>query len=132
MNRKSNIDSIYGTTSSAWAGAFHPTSDRMKIQLRDNFIKTDINFFLGTKKTIYTKIDKISSVELGEGRLWWLLIISIFTVFFLIGIIFIILFFIVKVKWLTIYTDSFPLVISYDSDQQAEQFRDLILQRIER
>ena len=37
------------------------------------------------KKVIYTRIQNIDSVELVEGRMWWLLTIRIFTSIYIIN-----------------------------------------------
>lgn len=131
MNIESNKNSISGTTGFGWEGNFWSNGEKMKMQLRDNFIKTDINSWTGRKRSIYTKIENISSVEIGEDRIWWLFITGFFTLLIYIGIIFIIFFFIFKTRWLVIYTDSIPLIVCYKDEKQAEQFRNLILQKMQ-
>ncbi|MDJ0796940.1 MAG: hypothetical protein QNJ51_08885 [Calothrix sp. MO_167.B12] len=108
-----------------------PASGRSKIKIIvvGDLIKTNINLAYGLeKKEIFTPISEVQSIEIAEGRLWWLLGLGIFTLFaYFIGIIFIILFFIIKQRWVIIYTSSVSLILFHKKTESVEQFRQTVL-----
>lgn len=74
------------------------------------------------KKQVCARIQNLDSIELAEGRLWWLLILGISTVTFLVGIIFIVLFFIIKEHWIAIHINSTTSILFYKKKDNAKEF----------
>ena len=73
----------------------------------------------------------VGSIELCQGRLWWLIVLGISTLaFFFVGLIFIILFFFLKQKWITVRCGSVTLTLFYKKQPDAEAFKDTLLAEI--
>lgn len=95
---------ISGRPGIAWGNVIVPASGRSKIKIKvlGDMLQTNIDLAYGLeKKEIITPIVDVKSVEISEGRLWWLLGLGFTTLFlYFIGVIFIILFFVIKQRWI--------------------------------
>lgn len=123
---------INGRPGIAWGNVIVPASGRSKIKIKvlGDMLQTNIDLAYGLeKKEIITPIVDVKSVEISEGRLWWLLGLGFTTLFvYFIGVIFIILFFVIKQRWIVVYTSSINLVLFYSKNTGTiEQFRHTVL-----
>lgn len=74
-------------------------------------------------RDVYTRIPRVETAEVIEGRVWWLLGIGIPLLFvFFIGIIPIVAFFFVKQKCLIVHNVSGNLVLFYRDTKKAKDF----------
>jgi hypothetical protein len=125
------VTEIKGKSGIIWGNVVVPASGRSKITIKllDDLLQTRIKLAYGLEnKEIHTRLDDIGSIEIVEGRLWWLLWLGLATIwFYLIGVIFIFLFFLIKQRWIVIYTKSINLVLFYKEAENVEQFRTTIL-----
>ena len=101
-------------------------------------IKSEELFGLETKE-IVVLIQDVKGVEIGEGCTWWLFWLGIFTFILLaplpiisslafIGIIFIVLAFIIKQRYIAIYSTRSNLILFYQKSERVEQFRNALLE----
>lgn len=125
------VTEIKGKPGIIWGNVVVPASGRSKITIKllDDLLQTRMTLAYGLEnKEIHTRLDDIGSIEIVEGRLWWLLWLGLATIwFYLIGVIFIFLFFLIKQRWIVIYTKSVNLVVFYKEAENVEQFRTTIL-----
>lgn len=124
------VTEIKGKPGIIWGNVVVPASGRSKITIKllDDLLQTRMTLAYGLEnKEIHTRLDDIGSIEIVEGRLWWLLWLGLATIGFYIGIIFIVLFFLIKQRWIVIYTKSINLVVFYKEAENVEQFRTTIL-----
>lgn len=124
------VTEIKGRPGIVWGNLVVPTGirSRITIKLVGDLLQSNVRLAFGLEnKEIKTRLQDISSIEIAEGRLWWLLWIGILTLFtFFVGIIFIVLFFLIKQRWLVIYTKSINLVLFYRRGEDIEQFREAV------
>lgn len=125
------VTEIKGKPGIIWGNVVVPASGRSKITIKllDNLLQTRVKLAYGLEnKEIHTRLDDIGSIEIVEGRLWWLLWLGLATIwFYLIGVIFIFLFFLIKQRWIVIYNKSINLVVFYKKAENVEQFRTTVL-----
>jgi hypothetical protein len=106
---------------------------RITVKLVGDLLQSNVRLAFGLEnKEIKTRVQDISSIEVAEGRLWWLLWIGVATLYLLIGVIFIVLFFVVKQRWLIIYTNSVKLVVFHKRAESVEQFREAVFAAIQK
>jgi hypothetical protein len=99
------------------------------IKFDGDLLQSNVRLAFGLEnKEIKTRVQDIGSIEVAEGRLWWLPWIGLatFSVSAVIGTIFIVLFFVIKQRWLIIYTKSVNLIVFHKRAESAEQFRDAV------
>jgi len=122
---------LAGKPGNVWNGVVVPGSGKTAFAIEDDLLiaKTVTTFGL-ERKTIYTKLSDVGSIELCQGRLWWLIFLGIPTLFFVVGIIFIIAFFFIKQKWIAVHCRSVTLILFYNKQPDAEAFKDTLLAEI--
>lgn len=90
------VTEIKGVPGINWGKLVIPTGSRSKItiKLNGNLLQSNVRLAFGLEnKEIQTRLQDIGSIEIAEGRLWWLLWIGIATIFpIFIGVIFIVFF----------------------------------------
>lgn len=122
------VTEISGRPGQLWGNVVIPAGGKASLRIVGDTLhgKTAVNFGLETKE-IYTRIQNIDSVEVVEGRIWWLLILGLVTVFWLIGIVFLVLFFVVKQNWIVVHSGSATLILFQKNTDQAKQFSQNLL-----
>ncbi|WP_099069280.1 hypothetical protein [Nostoc linckia] len=127
---QSNIE-ISGKPGLIWGNIIVPTAGRAKIRIKivGDLLQSNIDSGYGLeKKDIQTRIQDIKSIEISSGPLAWLLVLGITTLFLYgLGIIFIILYFFIKQRWLIIYTSTLSIIVFYNKPEDVEQFRSTVL-----
>jgi hypothetical protein len=121
---------IKGKPGVVWGNVIVPDGGRSKITIKivNDLLQTNVDLAYGLeKKEIVTPIQDVKAIEIVEGRLWWLLVLGVITLIYFIGIIFIILFFVIKQRWIIIYTSSVSLILFYKTTENVEQFRETVL-----
>lgn len=89
----------------------------------------DETFFGLETKEVFIPIEDVRAIEIGEGCTWWLFWLGILFIFtFFIGIIFIVLAFIVKQRYMIIYTSKLNLIIFYKKSEKVGSFRTAVLE----
>jgi hypothetical protein len=130
MRTQTDIE-IKGKPGLLWGNLIVPAAGRAKITIKivGDLLQTNISSSDGMeKKDIQTRIQDVKSIEIASGPLTWLLGLGIFTLFFYgIGIIFIILYFFIRQKWLIIYTSTVNIIVFYKKTQNVEEFRSTVL-----
>ncbi len=125
-----NIE-INGNPGLVWGNLIVPDASRSKITVKivGDLLQTNIESNYGlVKKDIQTRIQDVKSIEIASEPLNWLLILGLLTLwFYFIGIIFIILYFFIKQKWLIIYTTTISIIVFYKKNQDVEKFRSIVL-----
>ncbi|NJO64642.1 MAG: hypothetical protein HC836_42835 [Richelia sp. RM2_1_2] len=126
----SNIE-INGKPGLIWGSIIVPAAGRSKIRIKivGDLLQSNIDSGYGLeKKEIHVRIQDVKSIEISSGPLTWLLGIGISTLFFYgLGIIFIILYFFIKQKWMIIYTSTLNIIVFYKKPEDVEQFRSAVL-----
>lgn len=123
---------LTGKPGNVWNGVVVPGGGKTAFFIEEDLLiaKTVTTFGL-EKKTIYTKLSDVGSIELCQGRLWWLIFLGIPTLaFFFVGLIFIIAFFFIKQKWIAVHCSSVTLILFYKKQPDAEAFKDTLLAEI--
>lgn len=106
-----------------------PTSGSMRLKLTGDLLITreEILFGLETKETSIP-VREIKAIEIGEGCNWFLFWLGIPTLLiFFIGVIFIVLAFVIKQRYVLIYTHSINLIMFYDKAEKIEPFKSAVL-----
>lgn len=122
------VTEITGRPGQVWGNVVIPAGGKSSLRIVGDTLygKTAVNFGLETKE-IYTRIQKIDSVEVVEGRMWWLLGLGLLTLIWLIGIVFIVLFFIVEQNWIVVHSGSATLILFHKNTDKAKQFTQNLL-----
>ena len=101
-----------------------PIQGSCSLQLVDDFLKTKTQSFFGLEESeTLTPVQDVRTIETGEGCTWWLFWIGVITLGIMIGIVFIVLAFVVKQRWLIIYTSRANLVVFNRNKEKIEQFK---------
>lgn len=117
------VREITGRPGQSWGYVVVPTSGKVTMRIVGDTLETNIATAYGLeKREVHTRIQRIETVEMVEGRLWWLLIIGIPLLFFFVGIIPIVLFFLLKQKWLVIHNVSGNLTLFYSDSKKVQDF----------
>ncbi|NEZ61995.1 hypothetical protein D0962_04265 [Leptolyngbyaceae cyanobacterium CCMR0082] len=90
----------------------------------EDVLETNIATSYGLEnRNIYTRIQRIETVEVIEGRLWWLLAVGVLLLpVYLLGIIPIVIFFLVKQKWLIVHNAGSNIILFYRDTKKAKDF----------
>lgn len=124
LSPSQTISEISGTPGQVWGNIVIPASGKTTIRVVGDVLQTiTTSAYQLEKKFIYTRIQNIDSIELVEGRMWWLLFVGIITLFtYLIGILFIIAFFAFKRNWIVIHSNCANLILFYNKTENAQDF----------
>jgi hypothetical protein len=111
-----------------------PANGKITMKLSGDLLETKIVMAHSLEqREIQTRIQCIETIEMVEGRLWWLLWISVtivtgslgidyFDGAWIVAIIPIIIFFVIKQKWLVVHNSSGNLVLFYKDSIKAKDF----------
>ena len=128
--KSNSITQISGTSGKFIGVVAVQTSGSLTMKIVGDTLQTKSEEFFGLEtKEIVVPIQDVKGVEIGEGCSWWLFWLGIFTLWlFFIGIIFIVLAFIVKQRYIAIYTTRTNLILFYKKSERVEQFRNAVLE----
>ena len=130
-NAEIEVIELSGKPGQVWGNVVIPASGKTRFRIAGDIIQASSRLLFGLeKKKIYTRIQNVDSVELVEGRQWWLLWLGIpLLSIFGIGLVLIIAFFLIKRRWLVIYSQNAVLILFYDNDdtERASQFSQILL-----
>lgn len=123
LNSTRTITEISGTPGQVWGNVAIPASGKTTMKIVGDVLQSNTtSAYQLEKKVIYTRIQNIDSVELVEGRMWWLLTLGIFTFVYIIGIAFIVAFFVYKRNWIVVHTNCSNLILFYKKTENAQEF----------
>lgn len=123
LNSSRTITEISGTPGQVWGNVAIPASGKTTMKIVGDVLQSNTtSAYQLEKKLIHTRIQNIDSVELVEGRMWWLLGIGIITLIYLIGIAFIVAFFMYKRSWIVVHTNCSSLILFYKKTENAQEF----------
>lgn len=132
---------LKGKPGKIWNGMALPAGGKSSFTIEDDFLvaKAVTTFGLETKTT-YAKLADIGSIELCQGRLWWLIGFGITIISFasgirinalaLLGLFVIVLFFFLKQRSIVVYCKTVTLILFYEKQPDAEAFKDTLLAEI--
>lgn len=119
---------LSGKPGQVWGSVVVPSGGKSTMRIDGDILQTTARMNYGLEnKDILTRIQTIDAIEVTEGRMWWLLAIGFATLWILVGIIPIVLFFIFKQKWIVIYSQGTHLILFHKNTQQAREFRDSLM-----
>ena len=105
------------------------TSGTGTLKIVGDTLQGNFNSFFDLEiKEIVIPIQNVKAVEIGEGCTWWLFWLGICTLWFFIGIIFIVLAFVVKQRYIAIYTTRTNVILFYRKTERVEQFRNAVIE----
>jgi hypothetical protein len=114
---------IHGRPGQVWGSLVMPTSGKATMRIVGDTLHTSTENSYGLeKKETQTRIQNIDAVEVVEGRLWWLLCLGLSTLVWGIGIVFIVLFFVLKQNWMVVHTPCSPLILFYKKADNVQAF----------
>jgi len=104
------------------AGAFvTPMGGQITLRVIDDYLRTQMKLAGGLEtQEILTKCDRIDSVQITEGRIWWLLWIGLVTIMFGIGLAFIVAFFLIKQRWIIVYSGRQTIILFFKENQMSQ------------
>ncbi|MEA5421092.1 hypothetical protein VB712_17845 [Spirulina sp. CCNP1310] len=105
------------------AGIFvTPIRGRITLRVIDDHLRAQTKLAWGLEtQEILIKCDRIESIQVTEGRIWWLLWLGIATFWFLgIGFAFIIAFFLIKQRWLIVYSGRQTVILFFKENQMSQ------------
>ncbi len=130
------VREISGRPGQSLGSVVVPVNGKATMKIAEDILHTSVRTSFGLEsKEVQTRIQIIDTVELVEGRLWWLLWFAI-PAPFLLGtgaflLIFLSLliafFFLYKQRWITIYSGNTVLVLFYGEKQRAREFTQTLL-----
>ena len=127
--KSNSVTQISGTTGKFIGVIAVQTSGNLTIKIVGDTLQTKSEEFFGLEtKEIAVPIQDVKAVEIGEGCTWWLFWLGIFTLWFFIGIIFIVLAFVVKQRYIAIYTTRTNVILFYRKTERVEQFRNAVIE----
>lgn len=132
LDAEVGVIELSGKPGQVWGNVVIPTWGKTRFRMSGDMIQASSRLFFGLeKKQTHTRIQNVDSVELVQGRLWWLLWLGIPLLSIFVGIVPIIAFFLMKRQWLTIYSQNAVLILFYQSEdtERASQFSQMILDR---
>ncbi|PSB07007.1 hypothetical protein C7B61_17055 [filamentous cyanobacterium CCP1] len=123
IGNNQNVIEITGRPGQIWGAMVIPAGGKTTMRIVGDTLQTTtrVNLGLETKET-FTRIQKIDSVEMAEGRIWWLLIIGLFTAVWIVGLILIALFFVIKQNWIVIHSSKTSLILFHSDTSKVKQF----------
>ncbi len=118
------IREMKGQPGQAIGNVVFPSRGEVIMRIQNDVLETSIVTAYGLeKREVHTRIQRIESVEVVEGRFWWLLGIGIpMLLFYGLGIIPIVLFFVIKQRWLMVYNASGNLLLFHNDQKKAQDF----------
>jgi len=127
--KANSITQISGTSGQFVGVVAVQTSGSLTIKIVGDTLQTKSEEFFGLEtKEIVVPIQDVKGVEIGEGCTWSLFWLGIFTLWFFIGIIFIVLAFVIKQRYIAIYTTRTNVILFYKKSERVEQFRNAVLE----
>lgn len=127
--KSNSITQISGTSGQFVGVVAVQTSGNLTIKIVGDTLQTKSEEFFGLEtKEIVVPIQDVKGVEIGEGCTWSLFWLGIFTLWFFIGIIFIVLAFVIKQRYIAIYTTRTNVILFYKKSERVEQFRNAVLE----
>ncbi len=126
-----NITELQGKAGQGFGDIVIPIQGKTSMQIQPDFlyIRTKLSYELESVET-FIRLSKIDSVSLGEGRSWWLLWLGFSLLFaYFIGVIFIILFFVNKHRWIAVHSASKSYYLFFQNSEinRAKQFTQSLL-----
>ncbi|WP_204103158.1 MULTISPECIES: hypothetical protein [Spirulina sp. CCY15215] len=107
-----------------------PINGTTSMQLQEEliYIQTKLAYNLESSES-YIRLCHIDSIVLAQGRNWWLLWLGIPLIVFFIGIILIILFFVIKQRWIAIHSGRMTHILFFQNSElnRAKQFTHTLL-----
>jgi hypothetical protein len=117
------MSEINGRPGQVWGSVIIPASGKATMRIVGDTLHTSTKTSYGLeKKETQTRIQNIDAVEVVEGRLWWLLFLGLSTLVWGIGIVFIVLFFVLKQNWMVVHTPCSPLILFYKKSDNVQGF----------
>ncbi|WP_072619155.1 hypothetical protein [Spirulina major] len=111
------------------AGAFvSPVGGQISLRVIDDHLRAQTKLAWGLEtKEILIKCERIESVEVTDGRIWsllWtglgiLLVATVWESVMLFGVIFIVAFFLIKQRWLIVYSGRQTLILFFKESEMA-------------
>lgn len=123
------VREISGRPGQSWGSVVIPGNGKATMRIVEDVLYTNVQASFGLEsKELQTRIQSIDTVELVEGRLWWLLWLGIPSIFAMgIGLILIIIFFLYKQRWIAVYGGNAVLVLFHTDKQRAREFTQTLL-----
>ena len=127
--KANSIPQISGNTGKLVGLTPVQTSGSLTMKLVGDTLQIKSEEFYGLEtKDIVVPVQDVKGVEIGEGCTWWLFWLGIVTLWVWIGIIFIVLAFIVKQRYIVIYTTRSNLILFYKKSERVEPFRNAVIE----
>ncbi|WP_017303831.1 hypothetical protein [Spirulina subsalsa] len=133
MGTQQPLTKIQGTLGTSVGSLIVPRWGTITLELQGHLLYSQQESIFALESTkSYTVLSKIDSVEIVSGRIWWLLWLGLITSFLLLGILFIIAFFLIKQEWLLIVSGRTTYVLFFrrNNRQNIQQFAQNLLTQI--
>jgi hypothetical protein len=130
MKTAQPIKEIRGTPGQILGNVVVPIGGKMLMKLNGDLLQTQTHLSWELEyEEIDIRLNKITSISMTEGRIWWLLWFGFLTIFGFIGVIFIIAFFLIKQRWIIINTGGEKIVLFFRQQdaQNVKLFRQTTL-----
>ena len=120
---------IVGSPGSAFGNAVVKTGGSSTIEFSGDTIRVYQKRLFGLETVeALVPIEEVESVETGRGCTWWLVWLGVVTLAILNGVVFIVLGFVTRQRFLVIHTSSIPLVIFPTGSEDPKAFAQGIMQ----
>ncbi|MCW6038906.1 hypothetical protein K4A83_21990 [Spirulina subsalsa FACHB-351] len=133
MATQQPLTKIRGRLGKSVGALIVPTWGTITLELQSHLLysQQETIFALESAKS-YTLLNKIDSVDIVSGRIWWLLWLGLITSLFMFGILFIIAFFFLKQEWLLITSgrSTYVLFFRRNNHENIKQFAQNLLTQI--
>lgn len=112
------------------AGVFvTPMGGQITLRIVDDHLRAQMKLAWGLEgQEILIKSERIDSIQITEGRIWWLIWMGLSTLvlgniweFFIgVGVLLIIAFFLIKQRWLIVYSGRQTLILFFKENQMSQ------------
>ncbi|MDB9313728.1 hypothetical protein PN462_11510 [Spirulina sp. CS-785/01] len=134
MRTQAPLTQLQGKLGESVGNFVVPTRGTIRLELQGQMLcsqqKTAFNL---ETKTTYLPLKNIDSIEIVSGPIWWLLWVGLITIIWIIGIIFIIAFFLIKRERLVVHSGQTIHILFFPTEQQkrVQQFTQTVLTQLQ-
>lgn len=105
----------------------------LTLRMTEQFLQAQIKGFFGLEtEDLSIPLKELRAVKLGQGCTWWLFWLGFpFILFWGLGVIGIVLAFIIKQRYLMIYTTSEVIILFYEKGEKIAPFKTAVLEAMQ-
>lgn len=106
------------------------TREDLTLRMTEQFLQVQVKTFFGLESSdLSIPLTELRGVKIGQGCTWWLFWLGVtFILFWGLGVIGIVLAFLIKQRYLIIYTSSEAILLFYEKGEKIAPFKTALLE----